>query len=198
MNKLLHHLHSSIQLIQSQNILLSKEPQTRALPKILSEKERLSEDGETCLQRTSKLGFQKKSSQNTTKFTLYCCHGLSPAGNSEPRQLCWQLQEHCVTPCWRSVLPANNSVLTNPPVSPIPTLKQKGMLWNKALPTLTFLSYTALYTFILKCIFLLFCIFAYITHNSRFFWNATQTYSTSVFHVLSIRDFEKMFLTCNQ
>ena len=61
MNKLLHHLHSSIQLIQSQNILLSKQPQPRALPKILSKKERLSEDGETCLQCTSKLWVFKRN-----------------------------------------------------------------------------------------------------------------------------------------
>lgn len=61
MNKLLHHLHSSIQLIQSQNILLSKQPQPRALPKILSEKERFSEDAETCLQCTLKLWVFKRN-----------------------------------------------------------------------------------------------------------------------------------------
>lgn len=61
MNKLLHHFHSSIQLIQSQNILLSKQPQPRALPKILSKTERLSEDGETCLQGTSKLQVSKRN-----------------------------------------------------------------------------------------------------------------------------------------
>lgn len=57
MNKLLHHLHSGIQLIQRQNVLLSKEPQPRALPEILSKKERLSEDGEC----TSKLGVFKRN-----------------------------------------------------------------------------------------------------------------------------------------
>jgi len=61
MNKLLHHLHSSIQLIQSQNVLLSKQTQSRAFPKILSKKERLSEDGETCLQCTLKLWVFKRN-----------------------------------------------------------------------------------------------------------------------------------------
>lgn len=38
-HKLLHHLHAGIELIESQNVLLSEEAEPRALPKILRERE---------------------------------------------------------------------------------------------------------------------------------------------------------------
>ena len=35
MNKLLHHLHPGVELVQSQDVLLSEETQPRALPEVL-------------------------------------------------------------------------------------------------------------------------------------------------------------------
>lgn len=35
LNELLHHLHPCVQLVQGKDVLLSKQPQSRALPKVL-------------------------------------------------------------------------------------------------------------------------------------------------------------------
>lgn len=116
MNKLLHHLHSSIQLIQRQNVLLSKEPQPRALPKVLSKKERLGEDGE----RSSKLGFQKKPPQ--TQLNSHCCYAD-------------KLQEKSISAHWNNVLPTNNDSISNLFFPLYPLWKQTSVKWNKQLKT---------------------------------------------------------------
>lgn len=61
-------------------------------------------------------GFSKEINSDTTEFTLL---------------LWWQLQEHSITACWSNILPTNNNILSNSPLSPTPTLKQKTSLMKK-------------------------------------------------------------------
>lgn len=41
LNELLHHLHPRIELVQGKDVLLSKQPQSRALPKVLQREQRV-------------------------------------------------------------------------------------------------------------------------------------------------------------
>lgn len=144
MNKLLHHLHSSIQLIQSQNILLSKQPQPRALPKILSKKERFSEEGETCLRCTLKLWVFKRNQLKHNWFHLLAAS---------------RSQDHCMpNRCashWRHAFQ-----LSSFPRTHLECLMKKK---KKFPPAFTFLLYTSLFIplFWMAFFFLLVSIFCF-------------------------------------
>lgn len=150
MNKLLHHLHSSIQLIQRQNVLLSKEPQPRALPKILSKKERLGEDGEY----TMKLSFQKKPAQ--TRLNSHCYYA-----DSFKRRACLHTE-----------LMFSPLIMTGFPISPFLYTHFKNKdLFNettknqKISPILTFVLDFSLNILILKHIFCLSLLLPLLTEH---------------------------------
>lgn len=41
LNELLHHFHPRVELVQGKDVLLSKQPQSRALPKVLQREQRV-------------------------------------------------------------------------------------------------------------------------------------------------------------